>query len=135
MIFALIALLTVNSPVLVEQANFDVSLVEVDAAFYEMPNNVRNKVAYEPSDLEKVMLNHLKYEFVYDYIVKNKLLTKEIISKEIQLAVAVSTDRNDEEFVKKYNYDKDYFLNEYLLFLKKKYNYDLISSPQVMLNS
>lgn len=126
MIVLLFGMLTMNSPVLIEQANLDVSQIELDAALYEMPADIRNQVAYRPEDLETILLNHLKYEFVYDYIIKNNLTGNDLISKEIHLAENNATDKTEDDFITKLKYDKELFLNEYALFLKKKYLFSII---------
>lgn len=114
-------MLQTNSPVLVEQANFDVTQSELDAALYEMNQDARRQIAYDHAAIESVILNHLKYEFFYDFLTKNELLSDPFFQEKKLYATGLADEKEDESFLAEYEYEADQFSEIYRSFLIKKY--------------
>lgn len=113
--------LQINSPVLVEQANFDVTQSELDAALYEMNQDARGQIAYDHAAIEAVILNHLKYEFFYDFLAKNELLSDPYFQEKKLYATGLADEKEDISFLTEYDYEADHFSEIYRSFLIKKY--------------
>ena len=106
---------------MLSQGDFKLKESNLDATLYELTLDELQQVAQTPKDLDTLLDNNLKYEFIFDYIKKNKLEQTTFYSDSIKEASLMYEKTTSKPFFyTALGYEKEAFLEKYKTFCLKK---------------